>query len=168
MAKWLKESDSDTNMKLNPASRRCIAGEGLVVVIILLALLGAGAWWLYSHKSAMDKEGRAFGRQMIEELAVKHNLAFFTDNLGPQAKLDYPPSQQQYILSKFQELGVPAQPIKIEENMVWESQFFEPKGYFTAHLNYPARSGTAQIAISHPVGKWQLDNLTLTWDQSIQ
>ncbi|MEY2538219.1 MAG: hypothetical protein QOG67_1959 [Verrucomicrobiota bacterium] len=147
-------------MKLNAGYRGRLAGEGLVVVIILLALLGGGAWWLYSHKNAMDKEGRAFGKQMIESLAVTHDLAFFANNLGPQAKLDYPRSQQDFILSKFQELGVPSQPIKIDESMVWESQFFEPKGYFTAHLNYPARGATLQIAISHPVGKWQLDNLT--------
>jgi hypothetical protein len=151
-------------MKLKSnCSRR--TGEGLVVVIILLALVGGGALWLYSHKNAMDKEGRAFGRQLVEHLAVQHDLEFFKGNLGPQAKLDYPPSQQQYLLTKFQELGTPSQPIKIDENMVWESHFFEPKGYFTAHLNYPARSATVQIATSHPVGKWQLDNLTLTWDQ---
>jgi hypothetical protein len=144
--------------------RSSIAGQGLVVVIIFLALIGGGAWWLFSHKQAMDHEGRAFGREMIQRLAVNHDLSFFTNNLGPQARLDYPPSQQQYILQKFTELGAPQQPIKIDENMTWESHFFEPKGYFTAHLNYPAQGATLQIAISHPVSKWQLDNLTMTWE----
>jgi hypothetical protein len=150
--------------KLKKHYRSSIAGQGLVVVIIFLALVGGGAWWLYSHKRAMDLEGRAFGKEMIQRMAVQHDLNFFASNLGPQAKLDYPPSQQQYIVSKFTELGVPAQPIKIEENMTWESHFFEPKGYFTAHLNYAAQGATVQIAISHPVGKWQLDNLTLSFD----
>jgi hypothetical protein len=148
--------------KLNQGYRSGVSGQGLVVVIIFLALVGGGLWWLYSHKRAMDLEGRAFGREMIQRLAVNHDLAFFTNNLGPQARLDYPPSQQQFILSKFTELGAPAQPIKIEENMTWESHFFEPKGFFTAHLNYPAQGATVQIAISHPVSKWQLDNLTMT------
>jgi hypothetical protein len=148
--------------KLNQGYRSGGSGQGLVVVIIFLALVGGGLWWLYAHKRAMDLEGRAFGREMIQRLAVSHDLAFFTNNLGPQARLDYPPSQQQFILSKFTELGVPAQPIKIEENMTWESHFFEPKGFFTAHLNYPAQGATIQIAISHPVSKWQLDNLTMT------
>ena len=135
------------------------AGDGLVVVIIFLALIGGGVWYLYYHKNEMDKEGRAFGRQMIEALTVRHDRAFFANNLGPQAKLDNPPSAQEAWIQQFTQLGVPAQPIKIEENMTWESQFFEPKGYFTAHLNYPARGATMRIAISHPVGKWQLDNL---------
>jgi hypothetical protein len=150
--------------QLNQRYRSTVAGQGLVVVIIFLALIGGGYWWLNSHKQVMDREGRAFGREMVQRLTVQHDLNFFASNLGPQAKLDYPPSQQQYILSKFTELGAPAQPIKIDENMTWESHFFEPKGYFTAHLNYPGQAATAQIAISHPVGKWQLDNLTLSWE----
>jgi hypothetical protein len=147
----------DMKMTRNPRYKR--AGDGLVVVIIFLALIGGGIWWLYSHKSAMDKEGRLFGRQMIEALTVKHDKAFFASNLGPQAKLDYPPSAQEALIQQFVQLGAPAQPIKIDENMTWESQFFEPKGYFTAHLNYPARAATMRVAISHPVGKWQLDNM---------
>lgn len=150
------------DLNANCRSRR--SGQGLVVVIIMLALIGGGMWWLFSTKKQRDREARVFGRTMIERLAINHDLAFFANNLGPQARLDYPPSNQQYIISKFQELGVPAQPIAIEENVMWESHFFEPKGYFTAKLNYPGRGATIQIAISHPVGKWQLDNLTMTYD----
>jgi hypothetical protein len=137
-------------------------GEGLVLVIILLALIGGGAWWLYSHKSAMDLEARAFGKEMIKRLTVDHDIEFFRNNLSPQAKLDYPPSQQGVIISQFMQLGVPNQPMNIEEQVTFESHFFEPKGYFTAHLFYPASAATLQIAISHPVGKWQLDNMTFT------
>ena len=144
------------------------AGDGLVVVIIFLALIGVGVWWLHSHKNEMDKEGRAFARQMIEEITVKHNKAFLANNLAPQAKIDLPPSSQEALIMQLTEMGVPAQPIKIEESMVWESQFFEPKGYFTAHLNYPARGAVMQIAISHPVSKWQLDNVTFTPERAGQ
>lgn len=145
---------------------RCdTSGQGLVIVIIVLALIGGGVWWLFSQKNTMDKEARAFGKEAIERLTVQHDLDFFSGHLSPQARLENPPSQQQYIISKFQQLGVPAQPIQIEENVVWESHFFEPKGYFTAHLNYPGGPATVQIATSHPVGKWQLDNFTFTASQ---
>lgn len=140
------------------------SGEGLVVIIILVAILGAGAWWLFSTKKQSEKEARAFGRDMIEHLAVQHDLAFFSNNLGPQAKLDYPPSTQQYLISKLTELGVPAQPIKIDESITFESQFFSPRGIFTATLNYPSQPAKLELAISHPVGKWQIDNLTMTWN----
>ncbi len=139
------------------------SGQGLVVVIILLAIIAGGAWWLFNNKQTMDREARAFGRQMIERLTINHDAAFFANHLSPQAKLDNPPSQQQYIMSKLQELGVPAQPIQIDENITWESHFFEPKGFFTAHLIYSEQSATLQIAVSQPVSKWQLDNINITW-----
>jgi hypothetical protein len=138
------------------------SGEGLVVVIILLVLIGGGVWWLFAHKKAMDKEARAFGHEMIQRMTVQHDLAFFTDHLSPQAKLDYPPSDQQLLMSQLTQLGVPAQPIKIEESVTWESHFFEPSAFFTAHLNYPAGPGELQIAINHTVSKWQLLNVTFT------
>src|SRR3954463_293622 len=147
-------------MKLNRNHRDRETGDGLVVLIIFLALIGGGIWWLYSHKTAMDKEGRAFGRQMIEALTVKHDKAFWVNNMGPQCRVDNPPSAQEALIMQLTEMGAPAQPIKIDEQMTWESQFFEPKGYFTAHLNYPGRGATMQIAVSHPVSRWQLDYVT--------
>ena len=135
------------------------SGQGLVVVIILVAILLGGWWWLYNNKTTMDRECRAFGREMIERLTVHHDLNFFRDHLSPQGRLDYPPSQQEYIISRFRGLGVPNQPINIEENVTFEAHFFSPHGFFTANLLYPSRPATIRIAVSHPVGRWQLDNL---------
>jgi hypothetical protein len=141
------------------------SGQGLVVVIILLAIIAGGAWWLFNNKQTMDRETRAFGREMIQRLTVNHDAAFLADHLSPQARMDNPRSKQEYIMSKWQELGVPAQPIQIDENITWESHFFEPRGFFTAHLIYPAQTATLQIAVSHPVSKWQLDDITMTVSQ---
>ena len=153
-------------MKNSELDRRSnTSGQGLVVVIILLAIIAGGFWWLFNNKQTMDREMRTFGLEMIQGLTVNHDAALFANHLSPQAKLDNPPSQQQYIISKLQELGVPAQPIKIDENITWESHFFEPRGFFTAHLIYPSQTATLQIAVSHPVSKWQLDNVTMTWNR---
>ena len=148
--------------KLNSSNRTSAGGERLVVVIVLLAIDGAGVWWLFNTKQTSDREARAFGREMIQRLAVQHDQAFFANNLGPQAKMDYPQSEQVRIITKLKEYGVPAQPIKIDENVTFESKFFSPRGFFTAHLNYPSQPVTLELAVSHPVGKWQVDNLTIT------
>src|ERR1043165_3474414 len=122
-------------MKMPNLKRRSNeSGEGLVLVIILFIILCAGAYWLYHNKWTMDRECKAFGRQMIERLAINHDLAFFRDNLSPQARMDNPPSQQQLVINKFTEMGVPQQPIKIDESVMFEKTFFRPSGYFTAHL----------------------------------
>jgi hypothetical protein len=147
-------------IKLN--SRSKWSGQGMVIVIILLAVIGVGLWYLYSNKAATDREARAFARDAIKRITVDHDLKYFSDHLGPQAKLDNPPSQQQFIIQRFAQFGVPVQPIQIEENITWESVFFEPRGYFTAHLNYPAQPVMLQLATSHPVSRWQIDNLSFS------
>src|SRR6202022_3337395 len=148
--------------KLKLSSQSKLSGQGLVVVFILLAVIGAGLWYLYSNKATTDQEARAFARDAVKKLTVDHDLKYLSDHLGPQAKLDNPPSQQQYIIQRFAQFGVPAEPIQIAENVPWESYFFEPRGYFTAHLNYPAQGATLQLATSHPVSRWQIDNITFT------
>ena len=146
------------NIKLN--SRPNSSGQGLVIIFILLGVIGIGLWYLYSNKATTDREARAFARETVKRLTVDHDLKYFADHLGPQAKLDNPPSQQQYMMQRLQQFGVPAQPIQIDENVTWESYFFEPRGYFTAHLNYPGQGATLQLATSHPVSRWQIDNVT--------
>jgi len=143
------------------------SGEGLVIVIILLVLIGGGLWWLVSNKKAVDKEARAFGRDIITRMTVNHDGAFFATHLSPQAKLDLPLMQQNELMNQLQQLGTPAQPIQIDENITWESimgvkwlSFFEPRGFFTAHLNYPAGPATLEIAFDRPASKWQLLNIT--------
>jgi hypothetical protein len=148
------------NSKLNNRCKR--SGEGIVIVIILLALIGGGIWWLFAHKKQVDGEARAFGREMIHKMVVDHDLAFFSEHLSPQARLDYPPSDQELLIKQMAQLGVPAQPIKIDETVTWKSHFFEPSAYFTAHLDYPAGPATLQIAIDQPVSKWQLLDITFT------
>jgi hypothetical protein len=146
--------------KIKLSSRSKLSGEGLIVVVIVLALIGAGLWYLYSNKATTDREAREFARDAIKRITVDHDLKYFSDHLGPQAKVDNPPSQQQFLIQRFTQLGVPTQPIQIEESITWESYFFEPKGYFTAHLNYPAQPVMLQLATSHPVSRWQIDNLS--------
>jgi len=148
--------------KIKLSSRSKLSGQGMVIVIILLAVVGAGLWYLYSNKATTDREAREFAREAIKRITVDHDLKYFSDHLGPQAKLDNPPSQQQFIIQRFAQLGAPTQPIQIEENITWESYFFEPKGYFTAHLNYPAQPVMLQLATSHPVSRWQIDNLSFS------
>jgi hypothetical protein len=138
-------------------------GEGLVIVIIVLAIIGGGTWWLYHHKADMDREARSFGRDIIQQLAVNHDVSLFADHLSPEMKLHYPQSQIDFVKGKLTELGVPQQPLRIEEQVTFTSTFFEPHGTFQVQLIYPSGIGSMQVAVSHPVTKWQVDDLTLTY-----
>ena len=144
----------------NPNCRSNESGQGLAVVIILILLLGGGAWLLYSHKQGLDKEGRAFGHDVVNRVVLNYDQAFLANYLSAQAKLDLPPSDQIALMNQLRLLGQPVQPLQVDENMTWESNFFAPRGFFTAHLSYPSGPGTLQIAIDHPVSKWQVVNLS--------
>jgi hypothetical protein len=145
------------NLKMN--SRSNSSGQILVVLIILIAVLVAGGWWLRSNRQAMAKQGREFGREAIQRLVVQHDLAFFASRLSPEARRHYPPPMHQELISKFQQLGTPVGPIDVQGDIQFQSHFFEPRGNFHARLNYPARPAEINISVSHPVGRWQIDDI---------
>ena len=147
-------------MKINQRSK--LSGQILVVVIIVLVLIGIGYWWLFSNKQQMAKEGNEFGRKAIHELVVQHNLKFFADHLSPAMRLQYPPSAQQDLLTQMDKLGTPLSPPNVEGDIVFQSHFFDPNGNFHAKINYPARGADINVAVSHPVGRWQIDELIFT------
>jgi hypothetical protein len=150
-------------MKMN--SRSNSSGQIVVILIILLALLGAGAWWLFSNKEAMAKEGREFGREAIQRITVQHDAAFFASRLSPQARLNYPPSAQQEFMSEIEKLGTPVGPPDVKGDIQFQSQFFEPRGSFHARVNYVARGAEIDLEVSHPVGRWQIDTISFVPDR---
>ena len=113
----------------------------------------------------MAKEGRAFGREAVQRIAVQHDLNFFASHLSPEARLQFPPSAQQDFIGRIQKLGTPAGSVDVQGDITFQSQFFEPRGNFHARINYPARGAEINVAISHPVGRWQIDDVAFAPDQ---
>ena len=147
-------------MKLN--SRRNLSGQLLVVIIIVILILLGGWWYLNSTKSTADREARRFGHDVINKLVINHDRSFLDQDLSPEARMEMPPSQRDYLIQRFTQFGAPSQPIEIDDSISFESGFFSPRGIFTAHLNYPAQPVTLQLAVSHPQTKWQIDNIMFT------
>ena len=147
-------------MKLSIRSK--LSGEGLVILLVfLLIILGIG-WYLYSTRASTQREGIRYGHEVIDRLVVKHDRALLDQDLDPQAKLEMPPSQRDYVIQRFTQLGVPAPPIKIDDNVSFDSGFFHAHGVFTATLNYPGQAATLQIATSQGDTKWLINNITLS------
>ena len=150
-------------MKKNKRSLRTnLSGQVLVLIIIVLAIVGAGMWYLYSNRAATDRDARRYGHEIINRLAVNHDRALLDQELAPQAKMENPPSQRDYIIQRLTQWGVPSQPIEIEDVVTFDSYFFSPHGFFTAHLNYAAQPVTLQIAISQGATKWLIENITIS------
>jgi hypothetical protein len=99
---------------------------------------------------------------VIQELVMQRNLKFFADHLSPAMRLQYPPSAQQDLMTQLGKLGTPLSPPDVQGDIVFQSQFFEPNGNFHAHINYPTRGADINVAVSHPVGRWQIDEIIFT------
>jgi hypothetical protein len=149
---------------MNRTPRLNSSGQVLAVVIIVLVLIGIGFWWLFSNKQAMAKEGRAFGKEAVQRIAVQHDVNFFSSHLSPEARLQFPPSAQQDFMGRIQKLGTPASSVDVQGDVTFQSQFFEPRGNFHARINYPARGAEINVSISHPVGRWQIDDVAFAPD----
>jgi hypothetical protein len=146
-------------MKLNS---RLKSGQALVLVFIVLAIIGGIMWYLYSTRSSTQADAIRYGHDVIDRLVVKHDRSILDNDLAPQAKMEMPPSQRDYLIQRFAQFGVPQQPIQIEDNVTFDSYFFSPHGFFTAHLNYPAQGVTLQVAISQGTTKWLIENITMS------
>ena len=148
-------------MKLTSRSKN--SGEGLIPVVIVLVMILIGIWWyLHSTKSATEREGIRYGHEVIDRLVIKHDRSLLDQDLDAQAKMEMPPSQRDYLIQRFVQLGNPSPPVQFEDNVSFDSGFFHAHGVFTATLNYPGQAATLQIAISQGETKWLINNITLS------
>jgi hypothetical protein len=145
-------------MKLNSRSKS--SGQVIVLVIIVLALLGAAYWWLNSTKQEMAKEGHQFANELVQKIVVQRDLNFFASRLSPQARMNFAaPTAQQEFINEIGRHGAPVGQINVQGKIEFQSQFFEPHGTFQARINYPAEYAEISFTISHPVGRWQIDDI---------
>src|SRR4029077_19020124 len=142
------------------SSKRKSSGQVVVLLIIVLALLGGAWWWLNSNKENSAKEGRDFANEAIQKIAVQHDDTFFIPRLSPKLRLAFAaPTAQQEFMNEIAKLGAPVRPVDVQGKIEFTSQFFEPHGSFHARIYYPARYADMDLTISHPVGRWQIDEI---------
>ena len=146
--------------QLKLSSKRKSSGQVVVLLIIVLALLGGAWFWLYSSKENSAKEGRAFANEAFQKIAVQHDGNFFISRLSPQMRMTFAaPTAQQEFMNEIVKLGAPVRPVDVQGKIEFTSQFFEPHGSFHARIYYPARYADMDLTISHPVGRWQIDEI---------
>jgi len=142
------------------SSKRKSSGQVLVVLIILVLLLVGAWWWLNSNKQNSAKEGRDFANEAVQKIAVQHDGNFFISRLSPQMRMAFAaPTAQQEFMNEIAKLGAPVRPPDVQGKIEFTSQFFEPHGSFHARIYYPARYADMDLTISHPVGRWQIDEI---------
>src|SRR6201997_1681866 len=145
--------------QLKLSSKRKTSGQVVVLVIIVLVLLGGAWWWLNSNKENSAKEGRDFANEAIQKIAIQHDINFFNSRLSPQAHMNFPASAQQEFMNEILKLGASGRPVDVQGKIEFQSKFFEPHGSFHVRIYYPARYADMDLTISHPVGRWPMDEI---------
>jgi hypothetical protein len=138
--------------------------EGLVLVIVILAIFGGAGWYLYSSRHNSEKEAWAYAREVAEHIALERDARFIDLNLSSPAQVEMPPSFRERLLTHLGELGAPDKRINLTGKVTFSSYFFEPHGSFRAEINFPARPVYLDMSISPSRGPWQIDALNLTWN----
>jgi hypothetical protein len=138
--------------------------EGLVLILVILAILGGATWYLMSSRRQTEKEAWDYAREVVEHVAVQRDARFINTNLSHQAQIEMPPSFRERILTKLGELGPASKQINITGNVRFTSYFFEPRGSFRAEVSFPSGRTYLDMTVSPSHGPWQIDALNLTWN----
>jgi hypothetical protein len=139
-------------------------GEGFVLVLVILAVLGGLAWYLYTARHNTEKEGWAFAHEVADHIALQKDSRWVDANVSSQAQLDMPPSFRERIFVKLNELGAPDRNIKLDGHVTFGSYFFDARGFFRAQVGFPGGPAYLDMTISPSHGPWQIEALNLTWD----
>jgi hypothetical protein len=139
-------------------------GEGLVFVLVILAILCGIVWYLYNSRRNTEKEGWAYAREVADHIVLQKDTRYVDQNIAAQAQVGMPPSFRERIFNKLNELGAPDRNIKLQGHLNFSSYFFEPRGYFRAEVAFPSGPAYLDMTISPSHGPWQIEGLNLTWD----
>ena len=139
-------------------------GEGGIGFLVIVGVLVIGIiWWLYSSRQDAVKKSRAFATEVVNHVAVNYDEKYLHVHLSPEAQVNYLQSWRERFIARLRELGVPAQPIAVTGDVVFTSQFFDPRGTFRAELKYPTTSAYIDLEVSRGMTVWQVDKIDLTW-----
>jgi hypothetical protein len=147
-------------------SREQRSGSIILFLIIVIAVIAGGAWFLNDLRRSREAEARAFGREIVERLTVQHDLKFLHSIVPVEHRAEFTPGREEGFINSFTTLGTPEPGWQLAGDVVFENHFFAPVGDFKAILRYPSRFATVSLRVSAPRGPWQLDQLALTWERT--
>lgn len=139
-------------------------GEGLFVLILLLAFGAAFVAWLFYQKAEAKREGREFAHDTLVQLLVAHDPNYLAANFSPEMRDRYHAGSIEYINESLRNMGAPRQPFTLDGDIVFASRFFGPSGSFTAHLTYPDKRALAYLEVSQKKDRWQIDAFSVSRD----
>ena len=121
---------------------------------------------LFDYRKTREAEIRAFGNEIVQRLAVQHDLKYLHSIVPVEHRADLTPGREESFIDGFKSLGLPQPGWQLQGDVIFENHFFAPHAIFKAILTYPERHATIAFDVSCPRGPWQLNALSLTWERT--
>lgn len=160
-----RASLSQTEMVNRPYQISRERGQALVFIIIVIAVIGGGLYFLYSMRRNSLVEGERFARQVIERCAFQHDVKFLRSSVAADRRLAVPPAMDDQFIYYLTKLGVPDRNYSLNGELAFESYFFSPHGTYKTILTYPDQHATVSVSIARPSGIWLVTDFGVTWER---
>lgn len=141
------------------------SGSAIFFIIILLAVIGGGLYFLESMRKSAIAEGEQFARQVIDRCAFQHDAKFLSSVVAAERRLQVPPAMDAQFVDMLAKLGSPNRNYQLTGSLQFESYFFSPHGSYQTVLTYPDRHATMYMTIARPSGIWLVTDYGITWER---
>lgn len=145
--------------------RKSERGSAILFLVIILAVIGGGFFYLNHLKQQSIVEGRDFARTFIERVVSNGDLAYLHSVIAGERRLAINPGKEAEFVETCKKLGKPSSNYDLTGDLAFSNYFFSPEGSYKAILTYPDRHATASVKISRPSGFWFVDDFGITWER---
>jgi hypothetical protein len=140
-------------------------GQALVFIIIVIAVIAGGLFFLISMRKDAKAEGERFVRQVIERCVFQHDVKFLHSNVASERRLAVPPAMDDQFIYFLTKLGVPDRNYTLTGQLEFNSYFVSPHGSYQAILTYPDQHATVSVTIARPSGIWLVTDFGVTYER---
>jgi hypothetical protein len=140
-------------------------GQVLVFLIIVIAVIAGGLFFLISMRKDAKAEGERFVRQVIERCAFQHDVKFLHASVASDRRLAVPPAMDDQFIYFLTKLGVPDRNYNLTGQLDFDHYFGSPHGTYQAILTYPDQHATVSLTIARPSGIWLVTDFGVTYER---
>ena len=143
-------------------------GQALVFIIIVIAVLAGGWFFLNSMRNDAKVEGDRFAHEFIDKTAFQHDVKWLHSKVSSDRRLQVPPAMDDQFIYYLSQFGVPDRNYSLEGKLDFDSYFVSPHGTYKTILTYPNQHATVNFTIARPSGIWLVMDFGVTYEKPPQ
>ena len=149
----------------NRPRRAAERGQAVVFIIIVIAVIGAGLFFLNSMRKDAKVEGERFAHELIEKCAFQHDVKWLHSKVASDRRLAVPPAKDDEFIYYLTKLGVPDRNYNLNGKLDFDSYFVSPHGSYQVILTYPTQHATVSFTIGRPSGIWLITDFGVSYER---